>query len=49
MAADPGERPLRLRIRGTAVEAYDTTVRWRHTRDGRRPLAVLAAPGQALA
>ncbi|WP_338695148.1 hypothetical protein V2W30_09120 [Streptomyces sp. Q6] len=49
-AVDPaGPEPL-LRTRGGAVEAYDgTAVHWRHTRDGRRPLAVLAAPGQALA
>ncbi|MEV5611395.1 hypothetical protein [Streptomyces sp. NPDC052225] len=39
-----------LRTRGRAVEAYDDTgVRWRHTRDGRRPLTVLAAPGRAFA
>ncbi|MGY0023054.1 hypothetical protein [Streptomyces sp. cg35] len=49
VAADPGESAPRLRTRGAAVEAYDTAVRWRHTREGRRPLAVLAAPGQAFA
>ncbi|MFJ8823555.1 hypothetical protein ACIREE_17385 [Streptomyces sp. NPDC102467] len=49
VAADPAPGALRLRTRGAAVEAYDTAVRWRHTREGRRPLAVLAAPGQALA
>ncbi|MEV3856568.1 hypothetical protein AB0J38_19855 [Streptomyces sp. NPDC050095] len=43
-----GPAPL-LRTSAGAVEAYDTTVRWRHTRTGQRPLAVLAAPGHAFA
>ncbi|MET9496878.1 hypothetical protein [Streptomyces sp. NPDC006552] len=47
--AGPGAAGVRLRTSGAAVEAYDTAVRWRYTRDGRRPLAVLAASGHALA
>lgn len=50
VAADPaGGGVLRLRTSGAAVEAYDTVTRWRHTRDGRRPLAVLGVRGQAFA
>ncbi|MEV1021749.1 hypothetical protein [Streptomyces sp. NPDC050264] len=49
VAADSAQGAPRLRTRGGAVEAFDTALRWRHTREGRRPLAVLAAPGQALA
>ncbi|GAA2289595.1 hypothetical protein OKJ48_30890 [Streptomyces kunmingensis] len=49
VAADSGEGAVRLRTRGAAVEAYDTSVRWRHTREGSRPLAVLAVSGQAFA
>ncbi|MFI7388763.1 hypothetical protein [Streptomyces sp. NPDC049813] len=45
----PGASGVRLRTRGAAVEAYDTAVRWRHTREGRRPLAVLAGSGHAFA
>ncbi|MFJ4683592.1 PQQ-binding-like beta-propeller repeat protein [Streptomyces sp. NPDC088789] len=38
-------------IRGTGVEAYDPAtgaVRWRHAREGRRPLEVLPARGEAI-
>ncbi|MFI6871846.1 hypothetical protein ACIBL6_00250 [Streptomyces sp. NPDC050400] len=49
VADRPGGPAPRLRTRGAAVEAYDTVTRWRHTRAGRRPLAVSAAPGQAFA
>ncbi|AZM57514.1 hypothetical protein DMA15_07850 [Streptomyces sp. WAC 01529] len=44
---DPG-----LKVRGRAVEAYDTRSgehRWTYTREGRRPVTVLAAPGHAFA
>ncbi|MBC9711848.1 hypothetical protein H9Y04_04595 [Streptomyces sp. TRM66268-LWL] len=40
----------RLRIEGKAVHAYDRNsgrTRWSHSRDGRRPLALLPAPGHA--
>ncbi|MFG3660649.1 hypothetical protein [Streptomyces sp. NPDC047706] len=40
-----------LRIRGAAVEAYDRATgaaRWHHTREGRRPLTVLPARGEAI-
>ncbi len=49
--AGAGPAPA-LRIRGRAVEAYDPrggTVRWTYTREGRRPLALLPAPGHAFA
>ncbi|MFF1375152.1 hypothetical protein [Streptomyces sp. NPDC058308] len=45
--ADPA-----LRTRGRAVEAYDTRSgrpHWTYTRQGRRPVALLPAPGHALA
>ncbi|MEU7580772.1 hypothetical protein AB0B50_24570 [Streptomyces sp. NPDC041068] len=44
-AADPG-----LRTKGRAVEAYDSksgTPRWTYTREGRRPVTLLPAPGHA--
>ncbi|WP_308048903.1 PQQ-binding-like beta-propeller repeat protein [Streptomyces sp. TRM72054] len=40
-----------LRIQRAAVEAYDRAtggVRWRYTREGRRPLTVLYARGEAI-
>ncbi|WP_229864865.1 PQQ-like beta-propeller repeat protein [Streptomyces spinoverrucosus] len=40
-----------LRIQRAAVEAYDRAtggVRWRYTREGRRPLTVLHARGEAI-
>ncbi|MFD5711818.1 hypothetical protein ACFWHW_15730 [Streptomyces pharetrae] len=46
------ERAVRTRVHGAAVEARDPhsgALRWRHTRDGRRPLAVLHARGEAIA
>ncbi|MEU1121057.1 hypothetical protein [Streptomyces sp. NPDC005879] len=49
-AAGTGTEPG-LRIRGRAVEAYDTGgggPRWTYTRAGRRPVTVLPAPGHAL-
>ncbi|MEU7643750.1 hypothetical protein [Streptomyces huasconensis] len=47
--ADPGPAPA-LRTRGRAVQAYEPrsgATRWTYTREGRRPLTVLAAPGHA--
>ncbi|MFH8611356.1 hypothetical protein ACH4D5_28150 [Streptomyces sp. NPDC018029] len=44
-AGEPG-----LRMRGPAVEAYDTEsggLRWTYTRAGRRPVTLLPAPGHA--
>ena len=44
--------PVRARVHGAAVEARDPrtgALHWRHTRDGRRPLAVLPARGEAIA
>ncbi|GAA3307056.1 hypothetical protein GCM10020295_64910 [Streptomyces cinereospinus] len=41
-----------LRVRRAAVEAYDRAtglVRWRYAREGRRPLTVLPARGEAIA
>ncbi|MYW66604.1 hypothetical protein GTY65_21430 [Streptomyces sp. SID8379] len=50
VAGDSGGPAPRVRTTGDAVEAYDATgTRWRHTREGRRPLAVLPAPGHAFA
>ncbi|WP_409056949.1 PQQ-binding-like beta-propeller repeat protein [Streptomyces sp. SYP-A7185] len=46
-AADPA-----LRTRGGAVQAYDPATghaRWTHRREGARPLALLPAPGHAVA
>ncbi|SDK86075.1 hypothetical protein SAMN05421806_11340 [Streptomyces indicus] len=46
-----GKGEPRLRIEGAAVHAYDPATgrtRWTHTRDGRRPLALLPAPGHAV-
>ncbi|MGA4848075.1 hypothetical protein ACOBQB_18160 [Streptomyces sp. G5(2025)] len=48
---DPGAAPA-LRTTGRAVQAYEPrsgAARWTYTREGRRPLAVLAAPGHAFA
>ncbi|MFC9914232.1 PQQ-binding-like beta-propeller repeat protein [Streptomyces sp. NPDC127197] len=45
------QHPTDLRTRDGTVEAYDPTtgeVRWRHARDGRRPLTVLPARGEAI-
>ncbi|MFF8639227.1 hypothetical protein [Streptomyces sp. NPDC015345] len=47
--AGPGAAPA-LRTRGRAVQAYEPiggAIRWTYTREGRRPLTVLAAPGHA--
>lgn len=41
-----------LRTKGRAVEAYDPATgrpRWTHSREGARPLALLPAPGHAIA
>ncbi|MEU6993752.1 hypothetical protein ABZ953_24240 [Streptomyces sp. NPDC046465] len=50
VAAAPVADPA-LRTKGPAVEAYDTAsgrLRWTYTRQGRRPVALLPAPGHAL-
>ncbi|MGW0537518.1 hypothetical protein, partial [Streptomyces sp. NPDC003032] len=49
MGADTGAAPA-LRTKGRAVEAYDTRSgegRWTYTREGRRPVTLLGAPGHA--
>ncbi|WP_229378758.1 hypothetical protein [Streptomyces sp. VRA16 Mangrove soil] len=50
VAAHPGAAAPLLRAGGGGVEAYDAEgLRWRHTREGRRALAVLPAAGHAFA
>ncbi|WP_347400258.1 hypothetical protein, partial [Streptomyces alboniger] len=49
---NPGAEPVEpaLRAKGRAVEAYDVgsgEPRWTYTREGRRPLRLLAEPGHA--
>lgn len=49
--ADAAAAP-ELRTKGRAVEAYDPATgrpRWTHSREGARPLALLPAPGHAIA
>ncbi|MWA10256.1 hypothetical protein E5671_13920 [Streptomyces sp. BA2] len=49
---DDGTAAPELRTKGRAVEAYDPAtgrVRWTYSREGARPLALLPAPGHAVA